>query len=202
PQTDARGLRVMHVRVVGKVCSYTGAIKGLLHGRPGLAGKAAYRDGAVRAVKLITEIGIVLQFLEIGQHPFVGPLRVAAGRPGTKTLRCATNKSLAIDRAGPPGDLATWHGHGMGLVRIRRPCQGPVVGGPGLPYFQIDGTPAIFQHIRQLLWVREVWSGFQEEHAAARVLGQAGRPNAARGSAPHFNGDAAPSLSFPLSSSY
>src|SRR5262249_29526600 len=30
PQTDARGLRVMHVRVVGKVCSYTGAIKGLL----------------------------------------------------------------------------------------------------------------------------------------------------------------------------
>ena len=81
--------------------------------------------------------------------------------------RCATHKRLAIDRAGPPGDLATGHGHGMGLVRIRRPFQGAVVGGPGLPCFRIDDTSAIFQHSRQLLWVREVRSGFQEEHAFA-----------------------------------
>src|SRR5207249_10031709 len=66
PQADARGLRVMHVRVLGKVSRDTGAIKGLLHGRPGGTGKAAYRDGAVRAVKRIAEIGIVLQFLERG----------------------------------------------------------------------------------------------------------------------------------------
>src|SRR5215831_10123799 len=79
----------MHVRVLGKVCRDTGAIKSLLHGRPGRAGKAAHRDGAVRAVKRIMEIGIVLQFLEIGQHPLVGPLRVAPGGPGGKILRGA-----------------------------------------------------------------------------------------------------------------
>ena len=185
----------MHVRVLGKVGRDTGAIKGLLHGRPGRSGKAAHWDGAVRAVKRIAEIGIVLQFLERGQHPFVGPLRIAPGGPGGKILWCATNKRLAIDRAGSPHDLTTGHGHGRGLVRIRRPFQGPVVGGPGLPCFQIDGTPAIFQHIRQLLGVREVRSGFQEEHAAVRVLGQAGRQNAAGGAATDDNGVIAHAIS-------
>src|SRR5439155_12463409 len=140
-------------------------------------------------------------YLEIGQHPFVGPLRVAPGGPGGKILRGATNKRLAIDRARPPSDLATGHGHGRGLVRIRRPFQGPIVGGPGLPGFQIDGPPAIFQHIRQLRWVREVRSGFQEEHAAVRVLGQAGRQNAAGGAAPDNNGVVAHAMYFTLWSS-
>src|SRR5437870_452105 len=51
PQTDARGLRVIHVRVLGKVSRDTGAIKGLLHGRPIASKKAAacpspWDDGA------------------------------------------------------------------------------------------------------------------------------------------------------------
>src|SRR5262249_42573575 len=118
--------------------------------------------------------------------------------PGGKILRGATNKRLAIDRAGPPGDLAAGHGHGQGLVRICHPFQGPVVGGPGLPCFQINGTPAIFQHIRQLRRVREVRSGFQEEYTAVRVLGQTGCQNAAGGATTDDNGVVTHARSFAL----
>jgi hypothetical protein len=55
----------MHIRVLRKVCGHTGAIKRLLHGWPGLPGKAVHRDGTVRAMERIVEIGVVLQFLKI-----------------------------------------------------------------------------------------------------------------------------------------
>src|SRR5262249_961674 len=88
-----------------------------------------------------------------------------------------------------------------GRAAIRPPSKGQFVGTPSRPCVQIDTTPAIFQHIRQLLWVREVRSGFQEEHAAVRVLGQAGRQNAAGGAATDDNGVVTHAISFALWSS-
>ena len=169
----------MHIRVLGEIGIDTGAIKGLLHGRPGLTWEAAHRHRAVGAVIRVMEIRVVLQFFKIRQHLVIRPLGVAPGCPGVKILRGATDKRLAIDGAGTTSGFAPRYGHGLGLVGIGRPHKGPVIGCPVLACFQVDGAPPIFQHVRKVCRIGEVRAGLQKEHRAARVLGQTGRQNTA-----------------------
>src|SRR6266446_961694 len=141
---------MMPIRVLGEIGMDTGAIKGLLHGRPGRTRKAAHRHRAVGAVIRIMEICVVLQFLKIRQYLLIRPLGVAPGSPGVKILRGATNKRLAIDGAGTTGSFAPWYWHGLELVGIGSPHKGPVVGCPVLACYQIDSAPPIFQHVREV----------------------------------------------------
>ena len=167
---DAGGIRVMHVGIFREVGCHAGPVKRLLHGRPGLAGKAAYGNRAVGAVEVIVEIGIVLQFPKVWQHLAIRPRRVARRCPGVKILWGAPDEGLAIDSTGTPDGFAPRHRHGRGLMRVGRPHEGPVVGRARLPRLQIDLTPAVLQHVREARKVREVRTCLQEQDGPARVL--------------------------------
>ena len=82
-------VRVVHVRVVGKPGVETRLMEGALNGPPLIAGEPPHRDWAVRAVEIVSYVGVGLKTAKVGHELEVGPLAVALGSPTVVVLRQA-----------------------------------------------------------------------------------------------------------------
>ena len=115
-QADAGGLGVVHVGVERIPCTGGSPEERLLQRGPRLPMVVADGHRAVGAVKIVVEIGIVLQLAKVGQTVDIGPAFITPRRPGIVVLGCAPDESLAVYGAGAAQDLAPGHGHGFGLL--------------------------------------------------------------------------------------
>ena len=174
----AVSIRVVVVGTVGVAGGPGSVVEGLLGRHPVLALEAVHHYWAIAAMEIVAAVVRVrLNLAEIGQHVGVGPFVVAEGCPGIVVLGHAPQEYLAVDGAGPAGNLAPGHHHRRGLV-----------GGPAdeLPVMVAGhhvglGGVAELHLLGQILEVRIVGPGLQQQHGLGRILGEPGCQDCARG---------------------
>src|SRR5919108_4313058 len=131
---------------------------------------AAHGDRTTGTVEVPPIIQVVFHLTEVGQDLEKGPLIIAPGRPVVIVLRDAAVEDLPIDGAGAAGRLAT----GYRQTRLLRGDGRHVCPAMGTISRQPD-IVAQLEVIREMLEVRIIRSGLEEEHRSARILRQASR---------------------------
>ena len=177
---DAGGIGMVHILVFREAGVTACLIECRLQRQPGLSRVPPNRDGAVAAMKIISNIGVAFQPTEVGQRLLVTPLVVTRISPGVEVLRDSAQQDLVVDGAAATGHTAPGHMEwsrllGSGLAH-ERPVMGRSLLGGGLVQviFQLVGQP-----VRG--WV--IRPGFQQEHGSAGVFGQSvGKNTASRAS--------------------
>ena len=174
---DAGGVRVIHIRGFGQAGGETSLEKGFLSGQPFLAFVAAHRYGAGGTVKVAAEVQIGLDAVQVGHNGAEAPFGVAPRDPIVKVLRHRPQPDLAVDGAAAADDPAAGQVKGSGVFGAGF--------GPVAPHMRAGngagGVVAVL-HIRgQLREVGIVGAGFEQQHRAGRVRGEAGSQYAAGG---------------------
>ena len=169
-------IRVVHI-LVGRIPRIQARLhERLLEGQPRLARKPAYRNRALRAVKVVADVEVSFHLPEIGQNVHEAPAVVALGGPAVVVFGHAAQQHLSVDGAGAADHLAPWRGQHLGLLGGTLGPPRPVVGralGRGIGFvsvFQVIGIVFV-------LWI--IRSGFQQQNRSVRVLGQPGGHHAA-----------------------
>ena len=133
-------------------------------------------DGSAPAVQLAPLVLIVLELPKVREHPAPRPLDAPPFRPFVVVREHAAEGDGGVHRRGAAHDLAARELDLPALERIS--LESPVV--------IDDGDPgAVSQIVRSCLERPIVRSGFEEQHLATGVLGQASRQDGARRSASH-----------------
>ena len=180
--TDAPGLRVVHVRVVGKAVVPAGLVKGYLGRQPRFLLVAAHRDRAFRAVEVVVYVGVGLRHSEVGQGLYEGPFVVAPRSPVVIVLGDAPQKDLPVNGAGASHHPAPRHRHGCPLFGCGRSLEGPVVGGV---HRRGKLVIAELQVVGICLEVGVVRAGLQQKDGPVGVFGQARCQNTSSGPGPY-----------------
>src|SRR5215510_2373460 len=145
-------------------------MKGDRMGKPLLRLVSAHGDRTIGAVEVPPEIQIVFHLAEVRQDFEEGPLVIAPGGPVIVVLRDAAVENLPIDGAGAPGRLAAGYRQ-LGLLwgdgRHISPAMRAIGRQPHIV--------AELKVIGEMLEVRVIRSGLEEEHRSARILRQASR---------------------------
>ena len=113
----ASRFRVVHVWVVGMTQSAEAGIERILGRQPSIPLVAAHRDGSFRAVEIVMDVCVGLQFSQVGENVGEAPLVVAHGGPCVVVLRNTAQQHLAIDGAGASHHPASGHRDGCSLLR-------------------------------------------------------------------------------------
>ena len=121
------GVRVVHVRVVGEPGPQAGLIEGFLKRTPLLTVEPPDRNRPVSPMKVVPDVGVVLQPAEIGQEFEERPIFVALGRPSVVILWNSPEEHLTVDGAGATDDPAPVGVHRRGLLGCANGPVPPVV---------------------------------------------------------------------------
>ena len=125
-------------------------------------------------------VGVCLNLAEVGEQVGVGPLAVAEGGPGVVVLGHAAQEDLAVDGAGPAGNLAPGHHHGWRLVGGPAGELPVVVAGHHVGF----GGVAELHLFGQVLEVGVVGPRLQQQDRLGGVLSQAGSQDCPGGTGP------------------
>ena len=182
---------MVHVRVLGKPGGQCGFVEGLGEGVPVLSLVPVDADGAVGAVVLglyprRAHVLVGLHLPEVGQHPFEGPQVVPGSRPCVVVGGDSPeeHRARAVVGAAPSHDLGPGHQHGLSQLG-----RGDAHVVPAMARVLLEGGlgGAVLEVVGQVLEVRVVGAGLQQQDGPARVLGQPGCQDAPAGARPHHD---------------
>ena len=127
-RAHARGLRVVHVWVVGMALGAETSVKSVLGRQPILFGVSPYWDGSIAAVEVVVNVSIGLQFPQEWEHIGEAPFVISHGGPGVIVLGYSSEQHLAIDGAGTADHPASGDWNGIGLLGSGVALERPVMG--------------------------------------------------------------------------
>src|SRR5918996_4511616 len=135
------------------------------------------KDGAFSPVKVVVEVDVSLDFMEVREHLLKAPLIIAHGGPGVEVLGYPPIESRGVDGAGPSSDLASGNRHRW--RQVGGPGNElPVVGAGQKGYWMAGRSPqgcagtgvkAKLEFIGQALKFWVIGPGLQEEHGPSGV---------------------------------
>ena len=170
-RSNAGGVGVVHVRHVGHSDAPACLVEGRLIGAPLRPVEAPAYYRAVRIVEIAApELGVGFHLPKVLQQVLVTPLVVTLSGPRIVVLGHAPEEHLAVDGTAAtgnlaPGDLQPAAGVGASPVEI------PVV----MRCDNVDSRgEAKLDFIGQILEIRVVRSGLQQQHRPVRVFTQTG----------------------------
>ena len=170
PTLATRRVRRVEVRLVRHAEVGAGLHERVVDGIPVTLDVAADGDRPGVAVERIrAEVEVVLELDEVGKHVLPAPARVAEGGPAVEVEWRSSNGDAAVHHRRAADELAPSEAHAV-AVRERLVPVAPVqLGDPG-------GEPVLaaadHEQRRQLLLVREVGAGLEEQHPPILVLGE------------------------------
>ena len=180
---DARGIGPVGVLDDRVAFDDTRFAEGPLYRRLRVGLSAPHRDGAIRPVKVVMDVQVVLHLAKERQHLGIGPLIIAHGGPVVIVLGQPALHGLAVDGGPTPDHFPLCHVD-FALFLGGHPSQGPVVlrlGGLG-----VAGV-AVFHLVRDVVEVRVIPAGLQEEYRPVWVFRQPAGQDGSRGPAPNDN---------------